>query len=110
MRNDCHCQVHVTYMLLAGQRCMYEHAHVQCHMHVTNSNSRTLFACYMGTYPAVICMLRSSYKGVATSELITPQLAGKAHQLGCPKIVLDHVHVYLYIYIYNIYVCAHHNA
>ena len=28
------------------------------------------------------------------------QLAREAHQLGCPKIVLDHVRVYLYIYIY----------
>ena len=34
----------------------------------------------------------------------TPQLAGKARQLGCPKIVLDHVRV-LYIYIY-ICLCA----
>ena len=25
---------------------------------------------------------------------------GKARQLGCPKIVLDHVRVYIYIYIY----------
>ena len=25
---------------------------------------------------------------------------GKAHQLGCPKIVLDHMGVYIYIYIY----------
>ena len=38
--------------------------------------------------------------------LFTPQLAGEARQLGCPKIVLDHVRVY-YIYIY---VCTHHNA
>ena len=28
----------------------------------------------------------------------TAQLAGKAHQLGCPKIVLDHVRVCIYIY------------
>ena len=35
--------------------------------------------------------------------VFTAQLAGKARQLGCPKIVLDHVHVLLYIYIY---VCA----
>ena len=42
-------------------------------------------------------------------SFFTPQLAGKARQLGCPKIVLDHVGVYIYIYIY-IYVCAHHNA
>ena len=26
-----------------------------------------------------------------------PQLAGEAHQLGCPKIVLDHMHAYIYI-------------
>ena len=32
--------------------------------------------------------------------VFTPQLAGKACQLGCPKIVLDHVHVYLYIYMF----------
>ena len=25
--------------------------------------------------------------------VFTPQLAGEAYQLGCPKIVLDHVHV-----------------
>ena len=25
---------------------------------------------------------------------------GEACQLGCPKIVLDHVRVYIYIYIY----------
>ena len=30
-------------------------------------------------------------------KLFTAQLAGKAHQLGCPKIVLDHMRVYLYI-------------
>ena len=35
-----------------------------------------------------------------------PQLAGKARQLGCPKIVLDHMRVYIYnnIYIYIMYV------
>ena len=32
--------------------------------------------------------------------VFTPQLAGEARQLGCPKIVLDHVRVYIYIYIY----------
>ena len=33
-------------------------------------------------------------------NLFTPQLAGKAHQLGCPKIVLDHVRVlYLYMFV-----------
>ena len=36
--------------------------------------------------------------------IFTAQLAGKARQLGCPKIVLDHVRV-LYIYIY-ICLCA----
>ena len=36
--------------------------------------------------------------------LFTAQPAGEARQLGCPKIVLDHVRV-LYIFIY-IYVCA----
>ena len=36
---------------------------------------------------------------------------GEAHQLGCPKIVLDHMCIYIYIYIYIIYyVCVHHNA
>ena len=35
--------------------------------------------------------------------IFTPQLAGEARQLGCPKIVLDHVCV-LYIFIY-IYIC-----
>ena len=34
--------------------------------------------------------------------LFIAQLVGKARQLGCPKIVLDHVCVYLYI----LYVCA----
>ena len=38
---------------------------------------------------------------VICNLLFTPQLAGKARQLGCPKIVLDHVRVY-YIYIYNV--------
>ena len=28
--------------------------------------------------------------------VFTAQLAGKARQLGCPKIVLDHVRVYMY--------------
>ena len=30
-------------------------------------------------------------------RFFTAQLAGEARQLGCPKIVLDHVRVYLYI-------------
>ena len=29
-----------------------------------------------------------------------PQLAGEACQLGCPKIVLDHMRVYIHVYIY----------
>ena len=37
-------------------------------------------------------------------KFFTPQLAGEARQLGCPKIVLDHVHVYIYIYLF-IYIC-----
>ena len=36
-------------------------------------------------------------------SVITAQLAGEARQLGCPKIVLDHVRVYLYI-IYIMFV------
>ena len=44
---------------------------------------------------------------VTVTALFTPQLAGEARQLGCPKIVLDHVCVcvcvcvcvYIYIYI-----------
>ena len=36
-----------------------------------------------------------------TWKVFIPQLAGEAHQLGCSKIVLDHV---------GVYVCAHHNA
>ena len=38
--------------------------------------------------------------------IFTPQLAGGAHQLGCPKIVLDHMHV-IYIYIIYIYILFH---
>ena len=34
--------------------------------------------------------------------IFIPQLAGKARQLGCPKIVLDHMCV-LYIIIYILY-------
>ena len=30
--------------------------------------------------------------------LFTPQMAGKANQLGCSKIVLDHVRVYICMY------------
>ena len=38
-------------------------------------------------------------------HFFTPQLAGKACQLECHKIVLDYVHV-LYIFIYYICLCA----
>ena len=34
------------------------------------------------------------------THVFTPQLVGEARQLGCPKIVLDHVHVYIYICMY----------
>ena len=40
-----------------------------------------------------------------TVDIFTPQLVGEARQLGCPKIVLDHMRVYIYIYV-----CTHHNA
>ena len=33
----------------------------------------------------------------AKTIIFTPQLAGEARQLGCPKIVLDHVRVCIYI-------------
>ena len=35
--------------------------------------------------------------------IFTPQLAGEAHQLGCPKIALDHVCVYIHVYIICMY-------
>ena len=38
--------------------------------------------------------------------IFTAQLAGEARQLGCPKIVLDHVRVYIYNIIIYIYVCT----
>ena len=37
---------------------------------------------------------------VMVRGIFTPQLAGKARQLGCPKIVLDHVRVYIYMCVY----------
>ena len=42
----------------------------------------------------------------AVRSIFTPQLAGEARQLGCPKIVLDHVRVYIYIFFFNICLCA----
>ena len=52
-------------------------------------------------------LLYTCYHFAKYMQLIfTPQLAGKARQLGCPKIVLDHMHVYIYIYIY-IYICMY---
>ena len=32
------------------------------------------------------------------STFFTPQLTGEARQLGCPKIVLDHVRVYMFVH------------
>ena len=43
--------------------------------------------------------------GAAQEGFFTPQLVGKARQLGCPKIVLDHVRVYIYIFINIYYIC-----
>ena len=40
-----------------------------------------------------------------SSSFFTPQLAGFARQLECPKIVLGHMCVCIYIYV-----CTHHNA
>ena len=51
--------------------------------------------------PIIIALL---YKVPDAACIFTPQLAGEARQLGCPKIVLDHMRV-LYIYIY-ICLCA----
>ena len=42
--------------------------------------------------------------GVVSSFLFTAQLASEARQLGCPKIVLDHVRVYNIIYIIILYI------
>ena len=44
-----------------------------------------------------ILTLNSLVALLSNLSIFTPQLAGKARQLGCPKIVLDHVHVLLYI-------------
>ena len=38
--------------------------------------------------------------------IFTAQLAGKACQLGCSKIVLDHMRVYLYIYVCALWVSS----
>ena len=35
----------------------------------------------------------SKASSINSSQIFTAQLAGKARQLGCPKIVLDHVRV-----------------
>ena len=43
---------------------------------------------------------------LAADLVFTPQLAGEARQLGCPKIVLDHVRVCIYI-IYILYICMY---
>ena len=50
-----------------------------------------------------MCRVRTELQYYLVSFLVpvfTPQLAGEARQLGCPKIVLDHVRVCVYIYIY----------
>ena len=39
-------------------------------------------------------------------RIFTAQLAGKARQLGCPKIVLDHVRVYIYIYVCALWISS----
>ena len=41
-------------------------------------------------------VIASHTAGIHTHKHFTPQLVGNAHQLGCPKNVLDHVHVYLH--------------
>ena len=41
---------------------------------------------------------------LGTTIIFTAQLAGKARQLGCPKIVLDHVRVYIYIYVCTLWI------
>ena len=41
-----------------------------------------------------------------SSVCFTAQLAGKARQLGCLKIILDHVHVYLYIYVCALWISS----
>ena len=44
----------------------------------------------------VTCGSDGSYKG---SKFLHSSWRGEAHQMGCPKIVLDHVHVYLYMFV-----------
>ena len=78
MRN--YCQVHVTRMLCAGQRCIYEHVHVtcmvrECYVHVICMSLTN--ACCLHVICANPCTChmhvrenRSSYEGVVTSELI----------------------------------------
>ena len=48
----------------------------------------------------VVSSYFKSYLLTNAAIVFTPQLAGEAHQLGCPKIILDHVHVYIYICMY----------
>ena len=38
--------------------------------------------------------------------VFTAQLAGKARQLGCPKIVLDHVRVYIHVYVCTLWISS----
>ena len=76
--------------------CIYVHVY----MYVCNM--------YVCTVCAVLLQFLYAFlQGLAIGLRIifTAQLAGEARQLGCPKIVLDHVRVYIYIYIF-IYVCA----
>ena len=49
-----------------------------------------------------VILLLSPKLVVSTTELV-----GFAHQLGCPKIVLDYMHIiYIYIYIYiYLFIC-----
>ena len=60
---------------------------------------------YMLVYNFVSCDGQWSAQYPYMQLIFTPQLAGEARQLGCPKIVLGHVCVYIYIYV-----CTHHNA
>ena len=85
-----------------------------------NGNASTHFVKRSVTTRMYLFPLRVTGSGPIMSHAIfTPQLA---RQLGCPKIVLDHVRVYIYIFIYvldhvRVYIyiyiyniCAHHNA
>ena len=50
-----------------------------------------------------VSMSVETYIYIYLQIIFTPQLAGFARQLGCPKIVLDHVHVYLpYIWKFSL--------